>query len=175
METSFLKGLVPLIGNALGGPLGGAAASFVADKLGISNKTVQGISSVLAEGKLSPEQISQLKLAEIEFKKFLEQNKIDLEKVHADNTKSARDMQMATRSKTPEILTFVVTFGFFGVLFYILAYDAKPGEVMLVMLGQLGTAWAAVVGFWFGSTAGSSRKTDLLAQAQPIDTKQENK
>ena len=168
MDTSFLKGLVPLIGNALSGPLGGAAASFVAEKLELKDKTLAAVSSALTDAKLSPDQIAQLRMSEIEFKKFLEQNKIYLEKIQADNTKSARDMQVATRSKTPEILTFVVTFGFFGVLFYILAFDAKPGEVMLIMLGQLGTAWAAVVGFWFGTTANSSRKTDLLAQAQPI-------
>lgn len=170
MDTSFLKGLVPLIGTALGGPLGGAAASFVADKLGISNKSVEGISSALTEGKLNPEQISQLKLAEIEFKKFLEQNKIDFEKIHADNTKSAREMQISNKSKTPEVLSFVITIGFFGVLSYMLTMEAKPGESLLIMLGALGTSWAAVVNFWFGSTAGSARKTDLLAQAQPIET-----
>jgi Na+-driven multidrug efflux pump len=80
-------------------------------------------------------------------------------------------MQIANKSKTPEIMTFIVTLGFFGVLFYILIYDAKPGEVMLIMLGQLGTAWAAIVGFWFGSTAGSSRKTELLSQAPAIGQK----
>lgn len=172
MDKSFLKGLVPLIGTALGGPLGGAAASFVADKLGISNKTLAGVTSALEDGKLSPEQISQLKLAEIEFKKFLEQNKIDLEKVHADNTKSAREMQVAIRSKTPEILSFVVTFGFFGILAHLLTMESKPSEPLLIMLGSLGTAWAAIVNFWFGSTAGSARKTDLLAQAQPIEPKE---
>jgi hypothetical protein len=168
MDTSFLKGLVPLIGNALGGPLGGAAAAFVAEKMGISNKTVEGISSALTEGKLNPEQISQLKLAELDFKKFLEQNKIDLEKIHADNTKSAREMQAASKSKTPEILSFVITVGFFGVLSYMLTMEAKPGESLLIMLGALGTSWAAVVNFWFGSTAGSSRKTELLSQAPAI-------
>lgn len=168
MTTSTLRALVPLIGNALGGPLGGVAASFVADNLDINNKTVAGVASALTNGKLSAEQIEKLKVAEFEFKKFLEQNRIDLEKIHADNTKSAREMRMETKSKTPELLTFIVTFGFFGVLFYILIFDAKPGEVMLIMLGQLGTAWAAVVGFWFGSTSSSSRKTELLSQAPAV-------
>ena len=168
MNTSSFKDIVPFIALALGGPLGGAAAAFVADKLGFSNKSVVNVISALQEGELTPEQILQLKQAEVEFKNFLNRNEIDLEKIQAADTKSAREMQTVARSKTPEWLTFVVTFGFFGVLFYILVFDSKPGEVMLIMLGQLGTAWAAVVGFWFGSTAGSSRKTDLLARSPAI-------
>ncbi len=166
----WIKSLAPTIGTALAGPLGGAAASFLADKLGVQKKTIEAVSSAISGSKMTPEQVTAVKLAEIEFQKFLEQNNIDIAKIHADNTKSAREMQMANKSKTPELLTFVVTFGFFGVLFYILVFDAKPGEVMLIMLGQLGTAWAAVVGFWFGSTAGSTRKTELLSQAPAIET-----
>ena len=37
---SVIKGLAPMLGTALAGPLGGAAASFIADKLGIETKTI---------------------------------------------------------------------------------------------------------------------------------------
>ena len=42
--NDWLKTLAPLLGTALGGPLGGAAASFIADKLGIENKTIEAVS-----------------------------------------------------------------------------------------------------------------------------------
>jgi hypothetical protein len=45
-----------------------------------------------------------------------------------------------------------------------LTKDFKASEPLLVMLGSLGTAWVAVVNYWFGSSAGSDRKTDLLAK-----------
>jgi len=97
----LLKTLAPMIGTALGGPLGGAAAAFIADKLGLEAKTVEAVSEVLNSGKMTPEQVAQIKLAEIEFQKFLKQNAIDLEKVHAEDRGSARAMLAAVRSKVP--------------------------------------------------------------------------
>tara|TARA_R110000868_G_scaffold374098_1_gene638491 strand:- start:294 stop:482 length:189 start_codon:yes stop_codon:yes gene_type:complete len=58
----WLKQLAPLLGTALGGPLGGAAASFIAGKLGIESNTIEAVTNVLNSGKLSPEQISAVKL-----------------------------------------------------------------------------------------------------------------
>ena len=37
----------------------------------------------------------------------------------------------------------------------------------MIMLGSLGTAWGAVMAFWFGSTHGSAEKTRLLAASPP--------
>ena len=34
----WLKQLAPLLGTALAGPLGGAAAAFIADKLGVEQR-----------------------------------------------------------------------------------------------------------------------------------------
>ena len=159
----WLNKLVPLLGMALGGPLGGAAASFIADKLGIESKTIEAVTNVLNSGKLSPEQISAIKVAEIDFQKFLEQNKIDLVKMDFDNTKSARDMQIITKSTTPAIMSYLITAGFFGILTYMLSDAYVSSEPLLVMLGSLGTAWIAVVNYWFGSSHGSAQKSELLA------------
>jgi hypothetical protein len=156
-----------MLGTALGGPLGGAAAAFIADKLGLDNKTLESVSEVLNSGKMSPEQISAIKLAEIDFQKFLEQNKIDLAKLDMENTKSARDMQIGTKSMTPSIMSYLITAGFFGILGYMMSNDYQASEPLLVMLGSLGTAWVAVVNFWFGSSHGSQNKDFLLQKSSP--------
>lgn len=165
----WLKSLVPLLGNALGGPLGGAAASFIADKLGIEGKTIEAVSDVLNQGKLTPEQIANLKLAEIDFQKFLESNKIKLEEISAGDRKSARDMLAATHSTIPAYLTFLITVGFFGVLIVMFFKpEIKESAPLMIMLGSLGTAWSGACAFWFGTTAGSAQKNQLLANSQPV-------
>jgi len=165
----WLKTLAPLLGTALGGPLGGAAASFIADKLGIQEKTIEAVSEVLNSGKLTPEQIASVKLAEIDFQKFCKQNAIDLEKVHADDRGSARTMLAATRASTPAILTYLITLGFFGGLTAMFRYpEIKDSAPLMIMLGSLGTAWSGACAFWFGTTNGSQNKDALLANSSPL-------
>lgn len=165
----LLKTLAPAIGTALGGPLGGAAAAFIADKLGIESKTVEAVTEVLNSGKMTPEQVAQIKLAEIEFQKFLKQNAIDLEKVHAEDRGSARAMLAAVRSKVPAWLSFIVTLGYFGILGGMMTntLEIKDSQALLLMLGSLSTAWGMVMAFWFGTTAGSAQKNELLANSMP--------
>lgn len=168
--SDWIKSLLPLIGTALGGPLGGAAAAFAADKLGLDSKDVKAVTEVLNSGKLSPEQISSLKLAEIDFQKFLETNKIKIEEVAAADRNSAREMLKATRSYVPATLTFGITIGYFVVLLGMMLqmFQIADSQVMLIMLGQLGTAWGVTIAFWFGTTSGSKDKTDILANSTPV-------
>ncbi|MGH7254897.1 MAG: hypothetical protein ACREI3_03885 [Nitrospirales bacterium] len=91
---------------------------------------------------------------------------MDLEKITAEDRASARQREVALKDWTPAALAFVVTVGFFGVLAYLLKYGtpAHGGEAMLVMLGALGTAWTGIIAYYFGSSAGSKKKDDLLAK-----------
>jgi hypothetical protein len=163
--NEFLKSLAPLLGNAIAGPLGGVAASFIADKLGLSESTVEVVSDVLNSGKMTAEQVSNVKLAEIDFKRFLESNKIDMEKIAVDNTKSAREMQIVTKSAFPAILSTFITVGFFGILGWMLYDDSiTNSEPILIMLGSLGAAFGAVCNYWLGSSKSSGEYRQLLAQ-----------
>jgi gas vesicle protein len=166
---NWLKELAPLVGTALGGPLGGAAAAFIADKLGIEENTVEAVSNVLNSGKMTADQIAALKLAEIDFQKFLEEKGIDLERITAADRDSARQMNIATRSWVPSALSMLVTAGYFGILVGMMTglLAVTDSQAMLIMLGSLGTAWGMVMAFWFGTTHGSQQKNDLLANSTP--------
>jgi hypothetical protein len=165
----LLGTVAPLLGTAFGGPLGGVAASFVADKLGLSEKTVAAVTDAIQGGRLTPEQLEQVKLAEIDFQKFLKKNDIDLEAVHAADRNSARDLLKATGSYVPATLTFGITIGYFLTLFGMMTkmFSVADSQVMLMMLGQLGTAWGVCIAFWFGTTRNSQEKTNLLANSAP--------
>ena len=166
--NDWLKTLAPLLGTALGGPLGGAAASFIADKLGIENKAIEAVSEVLNSGKMSPDQIAQIKLAEIDFKKFMADHDIKLEQIAVDDRKSARDMFSNTHSLTPSILTWIIVTITLAAEGALLFNQVPPGADPIIIgrvLGTMDSALVLVLGFWFGSNSGSARTKELLAQA----------
>jgi hypothetical protein len=75
-------------------------------------------------------------------------------------------MQATTRSMMPPILAGAVTIGFFGTV--ALMFFSKLDEnnpAILMMLGSLGTAWTGIIAYYFGSSAGSQAKTDLLSKS----------
>jgi hypothetical protein len=164
----WFKNIAPMLGTALGGPLGGAAATFIADKLGLDEKTVDAVSTALRSGSMNPDQIAQIKLAEIEFQKFLKQNSIDLESIHAADRRSAREMYSATKSIMPAILTCGLGLGFMFVLTWMLNDPSvKESAPLMIMLGVLGAEFTASCKFWFGTTSSSADKNFLLANSTP--------
>lgn len=166
---NLFKSIAPAVGTALGGPLAGAAASFLADKLGVETKTVEAVTEVLNSGKLTPDQIVLVKQAEIDFNKFLESNKIELAKLAVEDTKDARAMHVATRSNIPATLTIILACGFFGVLAWMM-YDptVKESAPLMIMLGALGAEFTSACKFWFGTTSNSQSKTAMLANSKPM-------
>jgi hypothetical protein len=76
-------------------------------------------------------------------------------------------MQAETRSYLPAILAIAVTLGFFGILVGMMLEGFKTSEALMIMLGSLGTAWTGIIAFYFGSSAGSQAKDDLLHKSSP--------
>ncbi|MCL5459699.1 hypothetical protein M3M33_13775, partial [Loigolactobacillus coryniformis] len=87
-----------------------------ASKLGLPGSTVQSVSEAIQSGTLTPEQISGIRLAEIEFKKWMGDNNLKSEQLVVQNTQGARDMQTAVRSNIPGTLAIVIVSGFFAIL-----------------------------------------------------------
>ena len=169
---SILGTVAPWIGAALGGPFGGMAAEFVADKLGLSDKTVEGVKNML--NGASSEQILALKKADQDFSLKMKELGFEeikaLESIAADDRKDARAMQVRTRSIVPAVLSIGVTIGYFGILIGMMQGTLKvsDSQALLIMLGSLTTAWGGVVAYWFGTTNSSNTKTEMLSKAAPI-------
>jgi hypothetical protein len=176
--TDVLKKSFPFISAAasLGGPIGTMAATLVGKAIGVDKvaPTAEGISNAIATALADPAQRAALIQAEQQFQaQMAELGYKDAEALAATaaaDRESARQMQIVTRSWLPGTLALVVTLGFFGLL-SLCAFRTVPvgsEKILDVMTGSLGTAWIMIVTYYFGSSAGSDRKTELLAQAPAI-------
>jgi hypothetical protein len=169
--NDFLKKVLPWLGAAATGGVPaiiGMAAKTVGDILGSEiGNTVEAITQAVAGA--TPEQMILLKEADHKFSLQMQQmgfaHESELEQIAADDRASARNREIALKDHTPAMLAAAVTLGFFGVLTYILGYGVPKvgGDALLVMLGSLGTAWSGIIAFYFGSSAGSSRKDITIA------------
>jgi hypothetical protein len=161
----ILRVAAPTVATALGGPLAGLAVKFLADKLGVPPENEEAIVSAI-QG-MDQATLVQMKQMDVEFQKFLRQNQIDLEKIASDDRSSARNLLIQTKSFVPAVLSIGVTIGYFSILTLMLRGELKVGDsqALLLMLGGLGSAWGAVMQYWFGSSAGSATK-DVTIQAQ---------
>jgi hypothetical protein len=159
----WLKQIAPTIATALGGPLAGMAVSAISKAIGVDEDKV---SDLIKDNKLTAEQIAQVKLAEIELQKQANELGLNFAKLEVDDRKSARDMQVATRSWIPPLLAAAVTLGFFAILGGMMfgKMSVADNTALTMMLGSLGTAWTGIIAYYFGSSAGSQAKTEMLGK-----------
>ena len=158
----WLKQIAPTIATAMGGPLAGMAVSAISKAIGVDEDKVQDL---ITNNKLTADQVAQIKLAEIELAKQAQELGLNFEKLEVEDRKSAREMQAATRSMMPPLLASAVTVGFFGIVVMMFFNQVDSNNpAILMMLGSLGTAWTGIIAYYFGSSAGSQAKTEMMAK-----------
>jgi len=160
----WLKMIAPTIATAVAGPFGTMAYGLIAHELGISPDEAK---TTIEAGKLTAEQIASVQLAEVQIKAKAQELNLDFAQLVVADRKSAREMQAQTRSYIPAVLAISVTIGFFGILVGMMTETFKTSDALMLMLGSLGTAWTGIIAFYFGSSAGSQAKDDLLHQSSP--------
>ncbi|WLT32692.1 hypothetical protein [Geothrix sp. PMB-07] len=169
---ALVKSIAPTIGTALGGPLGGIAGLALTKALGMPDDAAKDDNSLSAAIQgANPDQLLALKKADQDFavqmQKLGFENIEALEAIAAGDRANAREREIKTQDWTPKVLAFLITIGFFSLLGYLIHNSANAAlnnsQVLNVMLGSLGSAWIGVVSYYFGSSAGSARKTELMS------------
>jgi hypothetical protein len=165
--SSIINTVAPWIGSALGGPLGGMAVTAAANALGLSDKTEAAIKTAILGA--TPEQMMALKQADNDFASKMQALGFDnMEKMaslsNADRD-SARNREIQVKDRTPKILAYLVTAGFFGMLVFMLfkPIPTENRDIVNIMLGVLGSTFGGIVAYYYGSTKGSEAKSALLA------------
>jgi hypothetical protein len=169
---SVIAKLAPTVAAALGGPLAGSAISVVESTLGLAPKgnTSAGQDAIAtAMGSATQEQLLALHNADHDFAaKMAALGFADAESIaslaDADRA-NARAREISVKDRTPAVLAIGVTLGFFCLLAFMCFHPVpKESKDMLnIMIGSLGAAWVSIVGYYFGSSNGSERKTEIIA------------
>ena len=162
----WLTQIAPGIATALGGPLAGLAVTAISKALGIDEKDVQ---STIESGKLSAEQLASLKQAEIELQAKAQELGLNFEKLTVDDRKSAREMQISTKSLVPALLSILVVTAWGLIQYFLLTHliAQEMRELVARVLGTLDSALMLVLSFYFGSSSSSQNKDELLHRSTP--------
>ena len=169
-----LKSLAPTVATALLGPLGVVAVGAIGELFGISDATQDKIADVIKTGQMTPEQISGLKRLELEYLNNEKERGFKYAELAFKDRDSARQANVAGGAQNKlfwlSLLLLTVTLGCeVLVLFY--GYPTTVDQIVVGrVLGLMDSVTLLVLGYWFGSSSGSDRKTDLIASASPAKT-----
>jgi len=159
--------VAPWLGTALGGPLGGAAVGAIADALGLSDKTEAGIKAAL-QG-VTPDQMMAMKLADQNFSAKMQElgfaNAEAMEALYVKDVDSARNRQIQVKDSTNTVLAYSIVGGFLVmVAASLLGYATVDSALTGTLVGYLSAKAEQICAYYFGSTKGSARKTELLGE-----------
>ncbi|KXU85013.1 hypothetical protein CI15_22275 [Paraburkholderia monticola] len=173
--ASNISSTAPLLAGLVGGPVGlgvTAAAAIISHAVGTPSDPA------LVEPALNdPGALEKIRQAESANSLQLQQlmvaaaqsslaHEADMARIATSDIANARAMGVANRDWVPKVLAMAVTTGFFGILL-LMAFQPLPGtnkDLVNVIVGALGTAWISIIGYYFGTSVGSMRKTELLAK-----------
>jgi hypothetical protein len=145
---NLLKGFAPTLATAVAGPLGGAAISAIANRLGVG-ETVEEVAKAISG---DPAAAAKLQELEMEYAK--------LDAADRDSARKA-EVTMATSDNTPMLnksvtpvlaLLIVVAWGF--IQYHLLTHvvPTEMREIIIRVLGTLDGALVMVLSYYFGAS-----------------------
>jgi len=158
MDTllGILKGVAPVLATAVAGPAGGAAVGWLADKLGVDDATVEGVTAALTG---NPELTMKLKELDLEYAKLEVADRDCARKAYAEVATS----QYATKLDKMVVPllalgTVSLAFTFIGFLMF-KDVPSDQQQMIIFALGFITSSAGQVLSFYFGSSQGSKDKT----------------
>jgi hypothetical protein len=155
---TLLKSVAPALATAVGGPLGGAAVAMIADKLGLDDKTVEGVTQALIA---DPDKLNKLKEMELEFAKIDAQDRDSARKREVEMAKA--DVHFITKNITSllALSTLSGALVMTSLIFFVDFPDSQE-NIIIFVLGSLFGIATQVISYYFGSSQGSKEKTEEI-------------
>jgi len=147
--TNIIGSVAPTLGTALGGPLGGMAGDVISKVLGVENNPA---SLEKAIASATPEQLMEIKKAEIDFEKQMKELDVELYKLETQEKQDAR--KTFSKDWTARIIGIAMVGGFLGYIFLVTLQPPEQNSEALInlVLGYLGGLASAVISFYFGAS-----------------------
>lgn len=162
----FIKAGAGFIGTVLAGPLGGAAATWLASKLGVQEESVQAVSDALT----GVDPLARIKL-EQEFKQWYIEALQKESQMYLTDTQDARkrDVDLAKAGVKNTRANWIVGLTFFGIVTCVglsvamSELNEYAKSALSTLLGYLIADWKQITSFEFG-TSKSSQTKDVTIQ-----------
>jgi len=158
-----IEAIAPMIAGAFGGPMAAMAVTTLSKAvLGKPDGSEDEIAEAIKTA--DPAVYLKVKQAEQDFKVHMKELELEADKLQVEDTKSAREMNTATRDWAPVLLACFSFIGFFGILSALVFVDipSSSSAPLNIMLGSLGTMVLSIIKFYFGSSKGSADKNATI-------------
>lgn len=162
-----LKQVAPTAAAALGGPMGGLAASIMKQKLGDDGMSDSSLADSIQRALGDPAEVLKLKEIEAALKQKEQELDIRFAELEVEDRAGARELAKQTSILPQVLLSALFISGYFVMmgLFFSSTLEVPGDDTFKVLAGVLTAAIPQILAFWFGSSAGSKRKTEALAGA----------
>lgn len=162
-----LPGMALAVASGVPGPIG-MVAGVVSKIVGKEVPADPGQINTAIEGA-TPDQLIALQEKDLEVKETLAKLGVDEELVNVriaeQDRANARARQIALRDYTPPILAWLIMGATFAIIATVLlGFSKVDAAISGALIGYIVAMAQQVTGYYFGSSAGSAAKTDILAK-----------
>lgn len=158
-----LKGVAPTAVAALAGPYAPLAAGVMRKVLNADGTDDAGLEAAVIAAAGDPATVAKLKEIEAELVKHESDLGVRFEELANADRADARAREIATKDSTTKVLAYLVISAFIAMALAVLfGYAVVESTIAGTIIGYMSAKAEQVVAYYFGSSAGSKQKTDLM-------------
>ena len=168
--------IAPTVATAIGSPVAGEIISAVAGIVGAKEPSTAAISDVINQGKLTSEQITELKKYELQLQDLERERGFRYEELSTKDVADARARDVSSKDNVNRNLAYLIIVAFVATTACTLAGVSKVDSVLAgTLIGYLSAKAEQILNYYFGSTRSSEQKNALLANSVPISSSETGK